>query len=380
MFSKACMFIAVMLLVLTAVPGISASSRANPLLTDNAVLLEPHNTANPNAIPTAKTILNYLYSLDDPSRQDKRLIAGQFGAYGDGTGADTATAQLQKIHDKTGKWVALTGMDYKRWDMHHARDFSEPNQFLIDQWNQGALVSVSWHAANPWTDGPESDWDRGNGKPRSVRELITPGTAANKNWLAMLDDVAAGLKQLKDGGVVVIWRPFHEMNGGWFWWHQQTQADFVALWRHMFNYFTRQKGLDNLLWAYSPNTNNNKWNKGAAFFYPGAAYVDIVGLDHYMARGEDPLKLNEWHEYDDLAALGKPMGLLEFGPSPSDGSGWQDPKYDSAKLVRDIREFYPKIVFFQSWEYIWQLGDQDNVAGLFNESWIITRDLLPEWH
>jgi len=345
----------------------------------NDIQAQTQSTANPNAVPAAKAILSYLYSLSDPSRTTNRIIIGQFGSYGEGADAASATQQLQSIYDQTGKWAGLTGMDYRTWDMHNLHNFSEPNQFLINQWKKGMLVTVSWHAANPWTNGSSTDWDSGNGTPRNVRELITPGNAAYKNWIAMLDDVASGLKQLQDAGVVVIWRPLHELNGGWFWWHQQTQADFIALWQHMFNYFTTTKGLNNLLWAYSPNTNNNQWNQRTNYYYPGNAYVDIVGLDKYMKRGEDPLKINDWHEYDDLVATGRPVGLLEFGPSPADASGANDPKYDWSKLPRDIRSMYPKIVFFQAWEWIWQIGNGTNLNGLVNDPWTITLDEMPNW-
>jgi hypothetical protein len=37
-------------------------------------------------------------------------------------------------------------------------------------------------------------------------------------WLEQLDLIAEGLLELKAAGVVVLWRPFQEMNGGWFWW------------------------------------------------------------------------------------------------------------------------------------------------------------------
>ncbi len=333
--------------------------------------------ANPNAMPAAQAILDTLYDLTN--RPSNRVISGQFGSYGEGQTAATAAESLQRIYDQSGKWVALTGMDYHTWDLYHLHNYAEPNQYLIDQWNKGSLVTLSWHAPNPWTRGESGDRTGAAGQEPNVRNLVTPGAPGYQAWIALLDDVASGLQQLKNAGVVVIWRPLHEMNGGWAWWHMQEQADYVALWQHMFNYFTYTKGLNNLLWAYSPNTNNNQWNKSSSYFYPGSAYVDIVGLDEYMDRGEDPLRINDWHEYDDLVALGKPMGLLEWGPTPADASGWQDPKYDLTRLIRDIRSMYPKIVFFQAWEWIWDLGYQSNVAGLLNDPWVITRDELPNW-
>src|SRR5690606_15358687 len=124
---------------------------------------------------------------------------------------------------------------------------------------------------------------------RDVLELVTPGTEVHDRWMIMLDDIADGLQELQDAGVIVIWRPLHEMNGGWAWWQRQHPESYTALWQHMFDHFTDERQLNNLLWAYSPNANNTQWDYGSMYFYPGDQYVDIVGLDKYMAIDESPL-------------------------------------------------------------------------------------------
>lgn len=335
--------------------------------------------ANPNATVQAAAVLDYLYEL--PERRDKRVIAGQFGAYGDGTSRETAEKQLQKVFDQSGEWPALTGMDYARW--MDDGDFTEPNGFLIDQWQQGALVNISWHAANPWTNGSSNDWQNvATSNPydtRSVRELTTPGSAAYDRWITMLDTVASGLQELQDAGVIVLWRPLHEMNAGWAWWHRQNPDDFKALWRQMFDYLTHEKKLNNLLWVYSPNTNHSEWDASTTYYYPGPDYVDIVGLDKYMDVDEDPMQLNRFGEYDDLLETGKPIGLFEFGPLPASGEGWNRVKYNYDNLIRDIKTLYPRLVLFQAWEYVWQMGNHNNVDKLMSDPWVIVRGELPEW-
>ena len=338
-------------------------------------------TANPNASVAAQAVLAYLYDL--PNGDENRVISGQFGAYGDGTSRATAEEQLQLIFDQSGLMPALTGMDYQRWDINNMNDFSEPNGFLIDQWNAGMLVNVSWHAGNPWTGGTSNDWENPDTEnpwdSRPVGELVVPGTPAHDRWMRMLDNIASGLQELEDAGVVVIWRPLHEMNGGWAWWHRQTPEDFSALWQHMFNYFTVEKGLDNLLWAYTPMVNNTEWDYRAMYYYPGDAYVDIVGLDKYMNIDEDPLALNTWGDYDALVETGKPFGLFEFGPLPATGQGWDTVQYDYANLIRDIKRYYPQTVLFQAWEYVWQIGRHANASGLLNDPWVIVQGELPLW-
>ena len=70
------------------------------------------------------------------------------------------------------------------------------------------------------------------------------------------------------------------MNGKWFWWGGADKEEFLALWRHMFDYFTTTKGLNNLLWLYSSNS-EDAWTRSVDFYYPGDAYCDVVGLDNY---------------------------------------------------------------------------------------------------
>jgi mannan endo-1,4-beta-mannosidase len=337
-------------------------------------------TANPNASPAAKKVLDYLIGLSNKTGSQDRLIVGQFGAYGDGTTAETARAILRKVYDQSGKWPALTGVDYRNWDLNNANNFKTVNDFLIEQWREGALVTVSWHASNPWTGKGSNDWERepGSGRPRNVREVYTPDTMVNAVYMAMLDNIAFGLQQLEDAGVVVLWRPFHEMNGGWFWWHLQSRGEYIALWQHMFNYFTNVKGLDNLLWVYAPNVRGGRENRPAEFFYPGNAFVDIVGLDKYLGEDETELNLNRLGEYRGLTRLGKPFALTEFGPSPA-SSQPDRPKYDYAKLVEDIADNYPDTVFFLAWEWHWAIGEHDGAKDLMNDPWVITRDEMPKF-
>jgi mannan endo-1,4-beta-mannosidase len=177
-----------------------------------------------------------------------------------------------------------------------------------------------------------------------------------------LDGVADALAELGDAGVVVLWRPFHEMNGGWFWWGRRDPADYVAVWRHMFDYFTKTKKLNNLLWVYSPSTTKSS---PVIAYYPGDAYCDIVGLDHY-AEGFD------LRGYAELTATGKPFGITEIGPQRSlRGS------YDYAELIVAIQERYPKTVFFQAWAWDWSLSRNKNAAAMLADPWVIGRDELP---
>lgn len=331
-----------------------------------------HRPANPNASVAAQEVLSYLYAL--PSRSDNRVISGQFGSYGDGATVNHAWTRINNLYSQSGKYAALTGMDYRNWDMDHGNNLSEANRFLIDYWNQGGLVTLSWHATNPWTGGSSTD-TRG---VTSLTDLTTPGRPGYDRWMRQLNDIASGLQELENAGVVVIWRPLHEMNGGWFWWGFRDASEYHALWRHMYNYFTYQKGLTNLLWAWSPNYAIGEGSANLLNWYPGHGYVDIVGMDKYRKLEENGLELNAWGTYDKLVSIGKPVALLEFGPTPA--SSWPDrPDWDYGQLIQTIRTKYPRIVLFQAWEWHWAIPEHNNANGLMNDSWVVDRSELPRW-
>lgn len=50
-------------------------------------------------------------------------------------------------------------------------------------------------------------------------------------------------------------------------------ASYKRLWKLVYETF-KQKGLNNLIWVWTSETNDRDW-------YPGDAYVDIIGRDVY---------------------------------------------------------------------------------------------------
>jgi mannan endo-1,4-beta-mannosidase len=154
--------------------------------------------------------------------------------------------------------------------------------------------------------------------------LIKPGTGLNKKWNQSLGRVAEALDDLQKSGVVVLWRPFHEMNGGWFWWSRQSDPKggnkkFKALWRYMFDYFTKKKKLNNLLWVYgvsgaaeTASDKKSRKNRSIDYFFPGKNVVDIVGVDYYSDKVLMP-------GYKKLLKTGKPIAITEVGPKTTNG-------------------------------------------------------------
>ena len=283
-------------------------------------------------------------------------LVGQMGAYGTGETIEAAHQRMEDIFHLTGDYPALVGMDYWRADLSLSDSIVEANDFLIEWAGRGAYTTISIHFENPFTYGRPSDLTGNN----RLDELLNPSTAAGSQWLQWLDTIAVGLQELETAGVQVMWRPLHEMNGGWFWWTprfgsngQPQPAQFVNLWRHMHDYFTNVKGLSNLIWVYAPNVGSNVTD-----YYPGNQYVDVVGLDKYVKLTEQRLELAG---YSELVTLDKPIYLSEFGPRPAstDLSGIQ--AYDYSQLIAHVQDDYPALFAVFNWEWIWALNYSEDI-------------------
>jgi mannan endo-1,4-beta-mannosidase len=287
---------------------------------------EAAQPANPKACPGARAVLQLFHDLQ--RKKEQRLLSGQFADFG----RPTNLQLMREIHEKTGHWPALIGVDYADFGKG-SLTWEAPNKAAIDYWRDGGLATVSAHLYNP--ANPKGGGLRDKGVELS--ELLKDGTDTHTRWMHQLDLLATGLKELQDAGVVVLWRPFHEMNGGWFWWGAKDTNQFVAVWRHMFDYLTSEKKLDNLLWVYGPNHGQK-----TADYYAGDAYVDLTGIDAYT----DFIDPQHIRGVPEVIRLGKPFGFTEFGPH-----GSQNPPgdYDYTRFIEGIQAHFPQTVFFMTW-------------------------------
>jgi mannan endo-1,4-beta-mannosidase len=176
-----------------------------------------------------------------------------------------------------------------------------------------------------------------------MSDLVDPTTVAYRNWHTDLDRIATLLGKLQSAGVVVLWRPFHEMNGNFFWWgFDPTPTDFSNAWREEYRYFTEVKQLNNLIWVYAPNKDwgDRKWVKSVSYFYPGNEFVDIVAFDLYATDFENQIS----PDYEELLKFGKPLAIAEAGPSGSYTGG----QFDNMHYL-NVKAKYPKFAYFMCW-------------------------------
>ena len=101
-------------------------------------------------------------------------------------------------------------------------------------------------------------------------------------WEKQVDSIVIYLKMLQDANIPILWRPYHEMNGIWFWWGRRGQS-FKQLWRNLYERLHHHK-LNNLIWVWNANAPRNTPGDEAEpyeIYYPGHDYVDILATDIY---------------------------------------------------------------------------------------------------
>jgi mannan endo-1,4-beta-mannosidase len=191
------------------------------------------------------------------------------------------------VKDVTGSYPALYGwdiadflrMDYSEDEMNRRKERSVA--WAREGYERGGVLTFCWHKPNPVTDGSFYD------TTRAVHKII-PGGELHDRYRATLDVVASFFDELSP--IPVIFRPYHEHNGDWFWWGKglATEEDFITLWRFTVEYLRDEKNVHNLLYAYSPDRsrmNIDTFKEDYMYGYPGDEYVDIIGLDNYWDVG-----------------------------------------------------------------------------------------------
>ncbi len=290
--------------------------------------------SNPSATESAKSLYSYIASLGDTA-----CLSGQQ----ESTWMGSEDYEFEFLLDATGKFPAIRGFDYMN------DDFDGVNK-RAELWSEkGGIVTICWHTGSDffgeWSDSQAdeiTDWEK----------AFTEGTAEYQSLIDGMDKGAKALRQLQEKGITVLWRPFHEFDGGWFWWGKGGAESFRRLWIMMYERYTDYWELDNLIWVlgYSHLAKDYKnW-------YPGDEYCDIIGADSYEPELQAKLCKKVGRVAD------KPLCFHECGATPS------------------AREFEKtKWTWFMTWhtEYLTQRNSKKDLYSLYNSEYVITLDELP---
>lgn len=308
-------------------------------------------TANPNATKKAAELLNFL-----SETAGRKIITGQH----------TQTNPMEEIlyiREVTGKAPLLRGFELLAYSPNiNYADADEAcltevyeNRGTVDtalEWakSSGGIVTLSFHWFSP-LDGRDKSFYAKN-TDFDARRVLIDNTAERKAFFSDMDAIAEVLARFRDADIPVLWRPFHESDGEWFWWGAKGCETARELYKLMFRYYTRDKKLDNLLWV---------WNCRLKEGYPGDEFVDVISVDIYL---EKYAPTDYKAEYEALIAAtteNKVAALAEVGYIPD---------------IDALEKSRVPWAYFMSWSKEWIIGEQYNsrerLKALYNSDYAIT--------
>ncbi|MCR5890896.1 discoidin domain-containing protein [Hymenobacter sp. J193] len=304
------------------------------------------------AAQTPLKSLNYLYSISG-----KKTIGGIHNK----EPLNEPTFYTDKLQFATGKYAGLWGGDFL------FQEYNNRWQMILEaekQWQQGALVTLTWHACNPAQNVSPCQFSGGVTSTMSDADwtaLVTEGTVLNTRWKTWLDELVPYFQYLKSRGVEVAFRPLHETNQSAFWWGGRPGANGSRkLYQITHDYLRNTKGLSNIVWV---------WNiqdfptlpADVTDYSPGADYFDVASLDFYNGDGLTAAK----YEAMLAVAAGKPIAIGELGQLPT-----------AAQLLAQ-----PKWTYFMGWsELVFSQNSPAQLQALYSAANVLTREEMPGWN
>jgi mannan endo-1,4-beta-mannosidase len=325
-------------------------------------IIEVSAQVTPNASPEAKALLQ-LYN----------NISGKYTLTGQHNYPDTKNRNTRFVKEYTGETPVIWSSDFgfaAKGDKDSYLARPDIVKEAIRQHKKGSIITLCWHAVPPTANEPVTFQTKGKKDPEALasvqgmlmeeqyKELLTPGTRLYKKWAAQVDTIAYYLKQLQDAKVPVLWRPYHEMNGDWFWWGGRVGENSTAdIYRQLFDRMVNYHKLNNLVWVWNVDR-PNKPIRQFSNFYPGNDYLDILSLDVY---GSD---FNQAY-YDSLVSLshGKPVLFGEVGNPPS----------------LDVYKTQPKWASWVIWAGMARNTSKKQYAEFYNSERMLTLDDKTFW-
>jgi len=285
-------------------------------------------------------------------------------AYGVGwkATADDFDSDVRRV---CGKFPAVFG-----WDLGHIGTpanidgvpFEDMKVWIAKGYAKGGISTISWHARIPGST--KSSWTR----EKVVTRLLPEGDL-HQAYLAKLDEVAAFLADLKgpEGGPVpIIFRPFHEHNGSWFWWGADwcTPDEYKAIWRFTIDYLRKTKDLHNIITCYSPD----RFKDVEEYLerYPGDDLIDILGHDNYGDLRSPDNKEQARKAMETVVTLAEQRNKIAaftetgVGQGPRNAKWWTDILLPVIKASDATRKL--------AWVLVWRNADQRQNYAPFPEA------------
>ncbi|MBQ7360133.1 MAG: beta-mannosidase [Lachnospiraceae bacterium] len=287
------------------------------------------------------------------------------------TGLHTQTMAQEELHyieKETGKLPALCGFEllsyspninYESCGVDALTEINENKGTLqrAYEWaEKGGILTFTWHWYSPI--GGEDKSFYAEHTDFDASKVLEEGTPEREAFFHDMDVMAELLKGFQDKHIPILWRPFHEAEGNWFWWGAHGMDVARKLYQLMFHYYTEVKHLDHLIWV---------WNNPRLEGYVGDEYCDIVTADWYPPKHQHTAMKKECDALHEVAPT-KPVAIGEIGTVPA---------------ICDMAEAGADWLWFMMWSKGFVLTEEFNTKEeyrkQFNHSYAITLDKLPRW-
>ena len=310
---------------------------------------------NPDALPCVHRVMDYLSGLPGTG-----ILTGQH----------TLTMEQEELHhieNITGKQPALLGFEllsyspninYLDTDDVCMAEVQNNYGTLKRAWdwaNQKGLLTFTWHWFSPLSGRSKSFFAENTDFDASL--AVQEGTPEHQALISDLDVMAGILRPFCDRQIPILWRPFHEGDGNWFWWGSRGPESVRKLFRIMYNLFTRVHHLNNLIWV---------WNSPKPECYPGDDVVDIISRDMYPPAHSHTSHHEEWEELKRITPMEKITLIGEIGPLPD---------------ISAIRNDHTGWVSYMTWSGSFCLtedfSDFETLKAVYHHPYAVTKDKLP---
>ena len=284
-----------------------------------------------DATEGAKKIYDFLYT-----NFGKKTVSGVMCGDMDNGGASYKTqVDVAYLHSVDGgKYPALVGVDFLNATGAHSDEgwyqqyTSSGISLAKELYKDGGIPLFCWH----WRPGNEEAFYDKSG----TTEWDT-SSEVYKTLINDIDIVSNLFLDLQKSGVAAVWRPLHEAAGGWFWWGTKGAESYVALYRLMYDRMVNVNGVKNLIWVWNLEKNPSKGYAYDETWYPGDAYVDVIGVDLYNGANNNGSNISAWNTIISKMGANHLMALTENGPivdpaeavAKGDMWSWWMPWYNS---------------------------------------------------
>lgn len=264
------------------------------------------------------------------------------------------------VKDVVGDYPAVYGWDIAGLERNDANNidgipFIKMKQYIEEANQRGGISTISMHFDNPATG--KSAWDN---SPNTLKSIL-PGAENHQKftiWLDKAADFFLSLKDKKGKNIPILFRPYHELTGGWFWWGKGngTPEEFKTLWKFTFDYL-QKKGVHNLIYIYNTGSFNSK--EDFLDKYPGDDYADILSFDSYQNNDDKEGKkfIEEvQNQLKIIDEIGKKQNKL-IAVAEAGYEAIPDPKWWTGTLSKAIGDY--KISYVLLWRnHGWQEKEQ----------------------